>query len=249
MVLIHGSGASGATWAPVIPALADHHDVICIDLPGMGHSEPPTSYAVPSQATRVAELIDSLDVGPVTLVGHSSGGYVATSLAEQCPELVSAIALISTGPSPAALLPQPALMRALTSPPIGRLVWALRSDKLVRKGISVTCIRPVEISDALVADLRGLTYKTFSSVLRYNGAYIAERSVPDRLTKVDVPVLVGFGGADPRWDPQSAHEYDVLPRGRVELLPGIGHVPMLEAPDTTSRLLLDFTATDRSRQA
>jgi len=158
---------------------------------------------------------------------------------------VEAIALISTGPRPGALLPQPALMRALTSPPLGRLVWALRSDSMIRKGIRVTCARPIDIPDALVAEVRGLTYQTFVSVLRHNGEYIAERSVPDRLSKLDVPVLVGFGGADPRWDPASAHDYDVLPRGRVEVLPGVGHVPMLEAPETTSKLLLDFTTTRR----
>ncbi|MEU4291786.1 alpha/beta hydrolase [Kribbella sp. NPDC026596] len=245
MVFIHGSGASGTTWVPVVPALAEHHDVVRVDLPGMGHSGAGTSYDVPTQATRVADLIDSLGVGPVTVVGHSSGGYVATSLAEQRPELVKAIALISTGPSPGALRPQPARLRALTRPPLGRLVWALRSDNLIRRGIRVTCVRPVDIPNALVAEVRGLPYQTFVTVLRHNGEYIAERSVPDRLSKLDVPVLVGFGAADPRWDPASAHEYDLLPNGRVEMLPGIGHVPMLEAPETTSKLLLDFTAPGR----
>jgi pimeloyl-ACP methyl ester carboxylesterase len=245
MLLIHGSGASGACWTPVVPALAGHHHVIRVDLPGMGQSEPAASYDVPAQAARVAKVIDSLDVGPVTVVGHSSGGYVATSLTEQRPELVKAIALISTGPRLDALLPQPALLRALTSPPIGRLVWAVRSNSMIRKGISVTCVRPVDIPDDLVAELRGLTYSTFAAVLHGNGEYIAERTVPDRLADLDVPVLVAFGAADPRWDPASAHDYDAVPNARVELLPGTGHVPMLEAPETTSELLLDFVAADR----
>jgi pimeloyl-ACP methyl ester carboxylesterase len=79
-------------------------------------------------------------------------------------------------------------------------------------------------------------------VLRRNTAYIAERSVPERLTALDVPVLVIFGAADRRWEPSSAHQYDVVPNARVEQLPGVGHLPMFEAPGPTSRLLLGFAA-------
>jgi pimeloyl-ACP methyl ester carboxylesterase len=58
-------------------------------------------------------------------------------------------------------------------------------------------------------------------------------------------VLVVFGAADRRWDPSSAHQYDAVPDARVELLPDVGHVPMLEAPEATSALLLAFAATFR----
>ena len=80
-------------------------------------------------------------------------------------------------------------------------------------------------------------------MLRRNAAYLAERSVPERLAALDVPVLVIFGTADPRWDPASAHQYDAVPNARVEMLPGVGHMPMLEAPETTGELLLGFTTT------
>ncbi|WP_329000317.1 alpha/beta hydrolase [Kribbella sp. NBC_00709] len=240
VLLIHGSGASGACWAPMIPALARGHHVVTIDLPGLGHSAPVTSYDIPAQAARVAAMIDALDVGPLVVVGHSSGGYVATSLAEQRPELVKAMALISTGPRLEALLPQRPLIRALSGPPLGRLIWALRSDKLIRKGINATCARQVDIPVELVADLRGLPYRDFVDVLRCNGEYITECSVPERLAKLDVPLLVVFGTADPRWDPASAQEYAVVPGVRIEMLPGIGHIAPLEAPEETAKLVLEF---------
>jgi pimeloyl-ACP methyl ester carboxylesterase len=81
------------------------------------------------------------------------------------------------------------------------------------------------------------------TVLRRNTEYIVERSVPERVAALEVPVLVICGTADPRWDPASARQYDAVPNVRVELLPGVGHVSILEAPETTSRLLLGFTAT------
>jgi pimeloyl-ACP methyl ester carboxylesterase len=243
LLLIHGSGASGASWGPVVGALAGHHHVIRADLPGCGQSPPAPSYDVPEQARRVAVLLDDLGLRHITLAGHSSGGYVATALAEQRPDLVGSLALISTGPSLDALLPQPLILRALLAPPLGPLLWPRRSDAMIRKGISATTARPVDIPGDAVADLKNITYRTFRKVLRRNAAYVAERSVPERLAGLGVPVLVIFGAADPRYEPSSAHQYDAVPNARVEMLPGVGHVPILEAPETTSELLLGFTAT------
>ena len=243
LLLIHGSGASGACWGPVVGALAGHHHVIRVDLPGCGQSPPALSYDVPEQAGRVAVLLDGLGLRHITVAGHSSGGYVATALAEQRPDLVGSLALISTGPSLDALLPQPLLLRVLLAPLLGPLLWPRRSDAMIRKGISATTARPVDIPGDAVADLKNITYRAFRTVLRRNAAYIAERSVPERLAGLDVPVLVIFGAADPRYEPSSAHQYDALPNARVEMLPGVGHVPILEAPETTTALLLGFAAT------
>ncbi|MEV5773441.1 alpha/beta fold hydrolase [Streptomyces antimycoticus] len=243
LLLIHGSGASGGFWNPVVPALARHHHVIRVDLPGCGQSPPAASYDVPAQAGQVAALLDGLGLRSVTVAGHSSGGYVATALAEHRPDLVRSIALISSGPRLDALLPQPLLFRVLLAPPLGPLLWPRRSDATIRGGISATCARPVEVPDDVVADIRRITYPTLRTVLRRNSAYIAERSLPERLAALDVPVLVVFGAADPRWDPSSAHQYDAVPNARIELLPGVGHVPMYEEPEATGTLLLGFAAT------
>jgi pimeloyl-ACP methyl ester carboxylesterase len=101
----------------------------------------------------------------------------------------------------------------------------------------------VDIPADMVADLRNITYRAFREVLRRNAGYVAERSVPERLADLDVPVLVIFGASDPRYEPSSAHQYDAVPNARVEMLPGVGHMPILEAPETTSVLVLGFMAT------
>lgn len=246
LLLIHGSGASGASWSPVVAALAAHHHVIRVDLPGCGQSPPPRSYDVPAQASQVAAVLDDLGLRHVAVVGHSSGGYVATALAEERPDLVGSIALISCGPHLDALLPQPLLLRVLLGPPFGRLIWSRRSDAMIRRGIQATAALPVDVPDDAVADFRRTTYHAFRTVLRRNAAYLAERGVPDRLAALAVPVLVVFGAADPRWNPSSAHRYEVVPGARIELLPGVGHLPVFEVPERTGELLLDWTSRRRA---
>ncbi|MFD0854897.1 alpha/beta fold hydrolase, partial [Actinomadura adrarensis] len=113
LLLVHGSGASGGSRGPLAPALAARHHVVRVDLPGCGQSLAAPTFHVPDQAGRVAAMLDELGLGAVTVVAHSSGGYVATSLVEQRPDLVRSLALISTGPSMDALLPQPLILRVL----------------------------------------------------------------------------------------------------------------------------------------
>ncbi|MGD0241450.1 MAG: alpha/beta hydrolase [Streptosporangiaceae bacterium] len=161
---------------------------------------------MPDQAGRVAAaLLDDLAVGPVAAVVHSSGGYVATALAEQRPDPVTSLTLISTGPSPDALRSQPFILRILLGPPLGPLIWSRRSNEMIRKGLSATAVRPIDISEALATELRGTMYRAFRMVMRANDAYVTDRSVPDRLAALGVPLLVIFGAADPRWEPVLAH--------------------------------------------
>jgi pimeloyl-ACP methyl ester carboxylesterase len=194
---------------------------------------------VSTQANRVAAVLESMGAHPVVVIGHSSGGYVATALAEQRRDLVRAVALINTGPCPEALRPQPAIVRVMTTPPLSRVGWSLRS-LTIRRGLTTAFTRPVDIPDDLVAAVQGMRYHAFMTAARESSAYISERAVPERLAVLEVPVLVIFGAEDHRWDPASAHNYDKVPDARLEMLPGIGHTPMFEAPDITSKLLIDF---------
>ena len=133
MLLIHGTAGSVAWWNPVIPALTQQRHVIRVDLPGHGDSAPVRSYAVVDQARRVSGVLDELGLDSVTVVGHSSGGNVATALAEQRPDIVRAVALINSGPTPHALGPQARINRLVAAPLLGRLIWTLRSDTSIRK--------------------------------------------------------------------------------------------------------------------
>jgi pimeloyl-ACP methyl ester carboxylesterase len=72
--------------------------------------------------------------------------------------------------------------------------------------------------------------------------YLGQRSLPDRLTALGLPLLVIFGAEDQRWPSSGAAAYRIVPGARVEVLPGAGHTPIMEDPQTTGKLLLDFAA-------
>lgn len=245
LLLIHGTAASTAYWAPVIPALAGAFRVLRIDLLGCGKSTSPTGgHDIPTQALRVFAALDRLGVSRVTVIGHSSGCMVATAMAEHRPDAVTALVLIDMGPSLDAKTPESRLARVLLTPFPGGLLWRMRTKDAIRKGARTSggFTRPVEIPDAFIEDLLTTTHRDFVASARASTKYLQQQSLPDRLAPLGVPLLVVFGAEDRRYRSSSAAEYRAVPGARVELLPGVGHTPMMEDPEATSELLLEFAA-------
>jgi pimeloyl-ACP methyl ester carboxylesterase len=244
LLLIHGSAGSLASWDAVVPSLAGAFRVIRVDLLGCGRSATPAGggYDIPTQARRVGAALDKLGVSRVTVIGHSGGCTVATALAEQRPGAVAALALIDMGPTPDAKIPESWLTRLLLTRFPGPLLWRVKTGATIRKASRTGFARPVDIPDALIEGLLGMTYRAFAGAMRAPLDYLGQRSLPDRLTALRLPVLVVFGADDQRWRASSAAAYRAVPGARLELLPGVGHTPMMEDPQATGRLLLEFAA-------
>ncbi|MDA0637173.1 alpha/beta fold hydrolase [Nonomuraea sp. MCN248] len=236
LLLIHGSASSARSWDAMVPLMTGSHRVIRIDLLGHGRSAKPAGpgYATSDQASRVGAALDLLGVGHVTVVGHSSGGAVATALAEQRPDLVTALVLINTGPSLASFIASEAV-------PISPAQWPPTAEQ-IRQFASTGFSRPgYQIPRAFLDDVRMMTYHTLVTSMQGTTEYLGRRPLPDRLAVLGKPLLVIFGEDDRRWRSTSAADYRAVPGARVELLPGVGHTPILEDPERTAALLLSFT--------
>ena len=243
MLLIHGSAGCTTWWDPVVPHLAEVFRVIRVDLAGHGSSiTPDGGYDIPSHSRRIKGALDRLGGGPVTVVGHSMGCLVATALAEQCPDAVAGLGLIDMGPSMDAAVPEGWLVHLMLKPFPGRLLWRMRNETMLRKAMASAVTRPVALPDSAIAAALGMTHRALAGTSRGATAYLRERSLPDRLATLGLPVLVIFGAKDARYHPWSADAYRSVPAVRVEVLSRVGHTPMLEDAPGTGALLRDFAA-------
>ena len=136
LICIHGLGATKASFLPTVSALAEHHRVIAIDLPGFGDSVKPLGAAYDSAffARSVFALMESMGIERAHVAGNSMGGRVALEMAMTKPDRVDRVVLLS--PALAWLRKRPwALPLRLVRPELGFLQPAPRPvvDGIVRR--------------------------------------------------------------------------------------------------------------------
>ena len=97
LVLLHGLGANGTMFDPIVSAFTSQHQVIVPDLRGHGHSQDlPGPYDVPQFAADVIGLLDMHALQTVDVLGYSHGGTVAQYLAYRFPHRVRRLILACT---------------------------------------------------------------------------------------------------------------------------------------------------------
>lgn len=242
IVLIHGTAGAINWWDQLIPLLESDHRVIAIDLLGYGGSDKPDSdYSMETQAKLVAEVLAQLDVTGAVLVGHSMGGKVVTSVAEQSPELVSGLVILDTGPDNS-MGGVSGSAKAARTPMLGQALWRLSPDFMMRRNLAQGFAPDFEVPDEFVEDVRAMTYSAFVESGRASEDYTERQSLPDRLARVGKPLLVIFGEEDQMFEArESLSAYAAIPGVKTQLITGSGHSPQVEAPAETAESILAFT--------
>jgi len=107
LILLHGGLGSGEMFGPTLPTLADHHQVILVDLQGHGRTaDIDRPIDVRLMAGDVAALIDHLGLREPDVVGYSLGGGVALQVAIQYPEKVRRVVTVSANIRRDAIYPE-----------------------------------------------------------------------------------------------------------------------------------------------
>lgn len=97
VIFLHGSWHDGDQWGTVLALMGAHHHCLAPDLIGFGESEHPqdaSTYSIAMQVDVLAELLASLRLSSVILVGHSLGAWVAASYALRYPEQVQGLCIL-----------------------------------------------------------------------------------------------------------------------------------------------------------
>jgi pimeloyl-ACP methyl ester carboxylesterase len=98
VLCVHGMSGAATNWTDLMAELAPDFDCAAVDLPGSGYSAPPakrSGYSIRALAATVIRLVETLERGPVHLVGNSMGGAVSIRVAAARPDLVRTLTLVS----------------------------------------------------------------------------------------------------------------------------------------------------------
>lgn len=248
VVLIHGISSNWQNWLEQLPRLAaEGCRAIALDLPGFGCSElPEEEISMPGYGRLVDALCDELDLGPVSLVGHSMGGFIAAETAISFPDRVERLVLVG-----AAGISHVDMRRAPLSV-IGRLYpllvarqliqtrWVARRP-LTRHAVLSTIFRhPGRIRAELVFEIvRGAGSDGFPAAL----VAIGDHDIRARLPEVRCPTLVVWGSDDLLAPVADADEYArLIPDVRKVVMNDTGHMINSEHPEAFNRLLLGFVS-------
>ncbi|MFD8966685.1 alpha/beta fold hydrolase [Streptomyces sp. NPDC059568] len=240
VVLLHALPLDSSMWRAQAGALgALGHTVLAVDQRGFGRTPLGASAAPPSLdavADDLADTLDRLGIDRAVLAGCSMGGYTAMAFLRRHPGRTSGLALFSTRAE--ADTPEAAARRrAFAGLMIGdeaardRVVEATTPALL---GATTRDVRPATTAEVLAVARAADP----ASVAWAQQAIAARPDSLDVLRATDVPALAVVGEEDELVAVEEARTMaDALPRGRLVTLPGVGHLPPLEAPDRTVQLL------------
>jgi len=243
LVLIHGIGHTWRGWKPMLPQLERRFEVLAVDLPGFGHSDP-LPAGIDSTAEALADAVEREMLGAgfdtAHISGNSLGGWIALELARR-GRAVTVTAISPAGlqharekqwganilrgmrwvarnaPPPEAALRNP-LTRSLLAGPAVAQPWRYDPDLLIE-------------ATEIFADNPG-----FEATLPH-----LLDAQPRELTTLDVPVLVLWGKLDVILLPRQGRRFErLIPGAELRYISGAGHVPMTDVPDVLADAITEF---------
>lgn len=242
LLLVHGTGGSRMHWKPVLGPLAERREVIAVDLPGHGRSDPPPAGAphTPIGYARVlGALLDELGFESVHVAGNSAGGWTGLEMAK-IGRARSVVALAPAGMWKGrdpwrcvfALWSQHKLGRAF-----GFITPTLMQNPRTRTALMrQTMARPRQLPAADAIEIAA----TFAATPCFK-EHLAEttRARFQGGGGITVPVTVAWGEQE-RLVPTKARRTDELPpQARLIALPGCGHLPMWDDPALVTSTILE----------
>jgi pimeloyl-ACP methyl ester carboxylesterase len=230
-VFVHGWTCDRSFFAPQYDHFGRTSRAIAVDL--RSHGKTPTvddgDYAIASYAGDVAAVIESLDVGPAVVVGHSLGGVVACALAAARPELVAAVVMVDPAPFiwPEGLKPVFENFHLTLGGPDGEATRAAMVDAMFMA--SDDPARKSDIVETMVRHPVAEARQMLGDLFAFDG--------PVALAAVQCPIA-SIGSDGPVND--AAAMKSINPRLLLSQTLGSGHFNQLEVPDQVNAMIERF---------
>jgi pimeloyl-ACP methyl ester carboxylesterase len=254
IILIHGYTASVYIWETTAPILADAgFHIIAVDLIGFGYSEKPAwfDYTIASQARMVERLMDRLGIGRAVVVGSSYGGGVAATLALDHPARVEKLVLANAACNDEPLsMP---ILRLASLPVVGEILapFLVDSAAFIRLRMRTT-LAPENydlITERRVENIRRPlnAADAHHSVLATARNWDAERIEADAHL-IGQPTLIIWGDQDQVVPIHNGYKLrDAILHSQMIVIRDCGHVPMEEATEHFTDLIIKFCRDPKGR--
>lgn len=230
VILIHGAGGNHLSWHPDLRRMT-HYRTLALDLPGHGQSAGYGEQTIEGYTRSIERWLDGLNIPRAIIIGHSMGGAIALDYALRFPGRTVALGLFSTG---ARLPVNPAILDNSSNP--ATLTSAI--EKIIQWSFSAeTPQQIIKLTAERMADIR-------YSVL-YNDLLACQSF--DRLntlSRVSSPTLILCGDQD-KMTPLRFSQLlaSKIPKNEIAIIPGAGHMIMLEKPREVWGALVNFLST------
>lgn len=240
VVLVHAGVADRRMWEPQWPVLTDRHDAVRLDLRGFGDSasRPDGPLSPPDD---VLAALEAEGIERCHLVGASYGAGVAVEVALTRPEAVASLLLAAPGGS---LIPEATDDLRAFGREENAALDAGDLDAAVEANVRCWVDGPGQPADRVAPGVRDLVARmqrrAFELTADWDDVEEAELEPPalDRLTEIDVPILVLVGDLDLDAIRDAAVRVtEGVPGARLVVWEGVAHLPSLERPEAFLRLL------------
>ena len=233
LIYLHGAVASKG-WNPFLELMAREYTVYAPLQPGFEEAEGLDSLDdVVDLALYYLDFLDELEIGPANVVGHFLGGMLAAEMAALCPHYFKALVLAS--PAGFWLDDAPvADIFVMSDEQFRANMW---SDSRSPSALAAMPDKPSQEESSRRQLERAIDLAAAGKFLWP----IPDRGLARRIHRVKAPVLLAWGSDDRIVPPVYAEEFSSrLENSKSVVIPGCGHLPMLEQPEEFSRIVGEF---------
>lgn len=235
VVLLHGAGFDHSTWALHSRWFAHHgYSVLAPDLPGHGRSPGKPLTTITDMADWTAALLDAAGGTKAKIVGHSMGSLIALETAARHPDKVSGLSLIGTAGT---MTVGPDLLKAAEANDLAAVdmvsIWGLGFKAELGGSLAPGLWMHQGAQRVLQRCAPGVLYSDLNACNAYQNALTAA-------AQIKVPVTFILGERDMMTPAKAGKTLAAaIPHARTVVLPGAGHMMMIEQPDELLAALKD----------
>ena len=240
LMLLHGFGADKDNFTRVARFLTPHYRVIVPDLIGFGESAhlQDADYAPTAQAERVRVLAQALGITSVHIGGNSMGGQIALTYAALHPTEVKSLWLLDAAGVWTA--PESELQKIARES--GRNPLMAKSEDEFAGVVAFVMSDPPFFPRPMLNVMARGRIRNFTLEERIF-KQIRSDSIEGRITGMAAPALIVWGENDRAINVATADVlHRLLPNSQVVIMPGVGHLPMLERPRQSAEEYVRFRA-------